>query len=681
VILANGISQEDLKLFLQEAEEQLQLLDEDIVKLEKESENMTLLQEIFRAAHTIKGSAAMIGHERMSDLAHAMEDVLDRVRKKSMVINAQVVDALLISLDILKTLKKELIDLDCQETDIKPYVEALNAIVRGIPSENKSDYTGKDAGQDKNTEVQLEQALTGGKQAFEITINFKKETQWAAVRCYQVIQELSGRGQIIRSNPSLADIDAGKSDTKICIILAGNSNETDLKESLKNIEDIDNSIFVPYREQEKSEIVNETDNNRTVPDAATKKKEETNNNQTVRINITRLDTLMEQMGELVINRNSASQISKTLGERYPDDEMVQNLSDSLSQVGKIVSTLQQDIMTIRMLPIEIVFNSLPRMVRDLARKMNKNIDFTVDGQDTEIDRSVIEYLRDPLVHLLRNSVDHGIESAEERRAAGKPEVGQIKLCAFQQQDNITITVADDGKGLDAKSIKEAAIRKQLISPEEAAKLSESETIDLIFASGLSTAKKTTEISGRGVGLDIVKTNVQAIGGSVKVSSEIGQGTKFALVLPLTLAIIPALLVTTGKSTCAVPLSSVVEANNIRKSDIKTIRGREVIIFRNKVLPLLRLSQIFDSYADLEKNASYNFVVIRHSDTQIGMIVDSLIGQQEIVVKSLNRFIAKGGGITGASILGDGQVVLILDPGSLVKLMTSESALNNAKVLV
>jgi two-component system, chemotaxis family, sensor kinase CheA len=678
VILANGISQEDLKLFLQEADEQLQLLDEDIVKLEKEAENMTLLQEIFRAAHTIKGSSSMIGHKRMSDLAHAMEDVLDRVRKKTIVINAQIVDSLLLSLDTLKTLKRELIDLDSQETDIKPYVDALHSIVVNVPSgniDNNQRIAANRSGEEKS-----EQKVNGGQQGFEITVNLKQETQWAAVRCYQIIHELSGKGQIIRSNPSLADIDAGKSATKINLFLASKASEAELNLLIKNIEDVEGSVFVAYQGTA-TEISNETENRKTAPEQTNQKKEESNNNQTVRVNITRLDTLMEQMGELVINRNSASQISKTLVEKYPDDEIVQNLSDSLSQVGKIVSTLQQDIMTIRMLPIEIVFNSLPRMVRDLARKMNKNIDFTVDGQDTEVDRSVIEYLRDPLVHLLRNSVDHGIESAEERRAAGKDEVGKIRLCAFQQQDNITITVTDDGKGLDTKSIKEAAIRKQLISQEEAAKLDENEIIDLIFSSGLSTAKKTTDVSGRGVGLDIVKTNVQAIGGSVRVSSEKGQGTKFSLILPLTLAIIPALLVTTGQSTCAIPLSSVVEANNIRKSDIKTIRGREVIIFRNKVLPLLRLSQIFDSHNDLERYSSYNIVVIRNSDSQIGMIVDSLIGQQEVVVKSLNRFIAKGGGITGASILGDGQVVLILDPGSLVKMMSCDFVPNDARLLV
>jgi two-component system chemotaxis sensor kinase CheA len=391
------------------------------------------------------------------------------------------------------------------------------------------------------------------------------------------------------------------------------------------------------------------------------------------VDVSRLDTLMEQIGELVINRNHIGQISKTLAEKYQDDEMIRTLADSVSATGKIVNILQQDIMTIRMLPIELVFNTMPRMVRDLARKIGKKIDFIVEGQETEVDRSVIEHLRDPLIHLLRNSVDHGIESPEERQAAGKPEMGTIHLSAHHEQDHIVITVSDDGRGIDPEAVKAASVRKGVISPEAAARMTDTELMNLIMASGVSTAKTITEVSGRGVGLDIVKKNIEFLNGKITVESIIGKGSTFTLQLPLTLAIIPTLLVSLGKTVYAIPLATIVEAIKLESKQFKTVRGKEVTLYRNRVLPLLRLNNIFKwNSTNTGTSVLNHIVVVKACEMQVGIIVDELIGQQEIVVKSLDQFIGGADGLSGASILGDGQVVLILDVNSLVKSTIAES---------
>lgn len=584
---ALDLSVEDLKLFLQEADEQIKLLDEDIVKLEKESDNMNLLQEIFRAAHTIKGSSAMIGHKKMSELAHAMEDILDKLRRKALGVSASVVDALLYGLDVLKILKQELEDgKGGSELDISGVKSQLESVAASTPS----DASPKSA--EKVGEVQplakSEEPNTDGQTSTIVMINFKGNLEWAAVRCFQAYQAVLPIGEPAKSEPSIKDIEEGKAGREIRLTFTGNVDESRLRKLLENVEDID-SIQVSCDGAAKDKPAPVPTENK----AATRKDE----NQTVRVNVTRLDTLMEEMGELVVNRNTISQISKVLAEKYQDDELIKTLNNNVSSVGKNISTLQSDIMAIRMLPVEMVFNSLPRMVRDLARKLDKKINFVIEGQDTEVDRSVIEYLRDPMVHLLRNAVDHGIESSKERESLGKPETATVKINAYQEQDNIVITITDDGRGIDPEKVKEAAIRKKIITSQMASLLQARDIIELIFASGVSTAKQTSEVSGRGVGLDIVKTNVQAMGGTIKVDSTINKGTKFTLTLPLTLAIMPVLLITTGPATCAIPASNVVEVGELDESEIRLVQKGEALLFRNQVLPIVRLNRVFNWSAD------------------------------------------------------------------------------------
>ena len=678
-LYSSGISQDDLQLFLQEADEQLQSLDENFIRLEREPSNEQLIQEIFRIAHTIKGSAAMIGHQRMSELAHAMEDILDKVRKKTLAVTPVLVDILLKSLDMLKALKEELATGDNKgKIDIRSVLAELTSVTTEMNQHTapaKENYGPDFYFSDDETRETVNKAIARGLHAFEIAVELE-ETEWTAVRSYQVIQELSSRGEILKSVPSIQELEQGKATPTLRILFAGSEQEKIYHSLISTIENVKNVRITTYtgNKQPATETQQATQSNteQINIEQVNLRKEENLSNQTVRVNVTYLDTLMEQIGELVISRNSISQIARTLAEKYPYDELVESLNDNLSQINTIVSTLQQDIMSIRMLPIDIVFNSLPRMVRDLARKTGKKINFIVEGQDTEVDRSVIEYLKDPLVHLLRNSVDHGIETVEERKASGKPETGTIKLQAYQEQDNIIIKVTDDGKGIDPTAVKQAAIRKQIISADTAERMTENEIINLIFVSGLSTAKKASQISGRGVGLDIVKTNVQALGGSIKVNSKLKEGTTFTLILPLTLAIIPVLLVTSATTTFAIPLSGVIEVGKLKEGDIRTIQGREATLLRNRVLPVIRLNRILgwdNGFA--HSDAEYNMVVIKYAEQQMGIIVDSLIGQQEIVVKALNQYAGGEGFVSGASVLGDGQVVLIIDIGSMYRIITKE----------
>jgi two-component system chemotaxis sensor kinase CheA len=662
--LAAGITQDDLKLFLQEADEQIQLLDEDIVRLEKESTNPDLMQEIFRAAHTLKGSSAMVGHQRMSDLAHAMENVLDNLRKKLMTINPQIIDALLHGLDVMRLLRKELVTTGGSPTDIseatRELASAMNTTSQAGAQSNGNNDT---LTINESTREKLAKAWQNGKKAFIIKITLDKQSTWASVRCFQIIEEISQLAEILCTRPSQKEIEDGKAGFTLQILAANGCNEDNIKNALKELSDIESLSISEYVKEAPVAVAPKV----AEAAATTAPKEESKQNQTVRVDVGRLDTLMEQVGELVINRNQVSQIGRVLAGKYRDDELVQSLGDCVAQIAKIVSTLQQDVMSIRLLPIEIVFNTMPRMVRDTARKLNKKVDFIIEGQETEVDRSVIEHLRDPLMHLLRNAVDHGVETPEERIAAGKPEVGTVRLAAFHEEDNIIITLTDDGKGISLEKIRQTAVKKDILTAEAAAKLTDAEATNLIFDSGFSTAQKVTEVSGRGVGLDVVKTNIEILSGSVNVESQEGKGTKFTLTLPLTLAIMPALLVATGKTICAVPLSSIVESVKLEAKDIKTVRGREVAVFRGNVLPLLRLEEIFGwETEEKQRDEAIYVLIVKFGGTQVGLTVDALLEQQELVVKSLDHFIGGSNGITGASILGDGRVVLILDVASLVR---------------
>lgn len=708
--LAPDITAEDLQAFLQEAEEHLQLLDEDIVRLEREGDNQELLQEIFRAAHTLKGSSAMLGHQRMTALAHVMETLLDMVRKGTAEVNEKVADALLHGLDALTLLKEELLDENAPETDVTGVVADLEAAIE--LASNSGGEAG--AAEELDTEVvftgeklaRLAFSQESGQAVYEVVIQFDPSSDWAAVRCFQALEMSADLGEVLAAKPTHDDIAAERVGHQIKIVMATGHSEEELKTGLQGVDDvqgIDIGVYTPSNETQ-AVAVPETVAEVAVPeeagsdaqpsqepdteDSGAKQTAKGTQAQTVRIDVERLDHMMNMIGELIIDRTRIVQISKGLDAQYSDDELVQSLNKTSDHIVRVVDELQESTMQVRMQPIGTVFNGFPRMLRDLAQKIDKKINFEVDGQDTEIDRTVIDRIRDPLVHLLRNSLDHGIEPPDERVKLGKSAEGNISLSAFHEQGHIVIEVKDDGRGIDREKVKNSVVSKGMMSAEAASRLSDAEALDLIFLPGSSTAAKTTDISGRGVGMDIVKSNISAINGFLTVDTELGKGSTFTLRLPLTLATLQAMLVSVNDITYAVPLVYVLEAVMRNKAEISTFEGdKEVIRLRGEVVPLLRLGSVMgmnehDTYKQISKQMTAEntvietdedaedgdqiwVVIVRIGEKLIGLAVDRLTELQEIVVKSLGRYIGDVKGIAGASVLGDGRIVLILDVMTLM----------------
>ncbi len=671
--LAPDITPDDLIVFLQEAEEHLQLLDESILKLERGGEDAEVIQEIFRAAHTLKGSSAMLGYTAMAELAHAMESLLDRVRRGDLKATTQAIDALLGCLDVLRALTDALSQPDGDPVAVEGALEALKAAVAeqdGVrPSSEHPGSAERGLVLDEAAEGRVVVAQAGGKTVQHIRIELEQTTEWAVVRCYQIIEELRGLGEIIASNPSLELIDRAEvTDTRLEVVLATSAEPAALSASVEEVPDIAGIAVSPY-ERSNDGPPERKEGPPTGGDNAPKRSAALS--QTMRIDVERLDSLMNVIGELVIDRTRLLQVAKMLESRYQDDDLLEALGKTTTHIAKVVDELQEDIMKVRMLPIGTVFNSFPRMMRDLAQKMKKKLDFQVKGQDTEIDRSVIEHIRDPVVHLLRNALDHGVESAQQRKSAGKPEAARITLDAYHEQSHIVISIEDDGKGIDPEALRDAGVKKGLLSREAAARLNEAETMDLIFLPGYTTAKKTTDVSGRGVGMDIVKTNIEAINGLVLVSSRPGEGTTFTLRLPLTLATVQALLVSIGPTVYAIPLVHILETVSPDPAQIHTMGGREVMRLRDAIIPLVRLSDAFGlgQGARSDDSGKGYVVVVRSGERSLGLVVDGVRVQQEVVAKSMGAYIGEIKGLSGASVLGDGQVVLIVDVPSLVQVVT------------
>lgn len=700
--LSPDISPEDLEVFLQEAEEQLELLDEDIVRLEQEEDTTPLLQEIFRAAHTLKGSAGMIGHHLMANLAHSMENLLDQLRLGTTGVSTAIVDALLVGLDLLRAMLGDLSGATDSPIDISGAVSVLDSLSQTgewqVQGQTPSQATTVKLHLDAEHEERVQAAIDAGARAYLVKANINPDTTWVSIRCFQIVDALSQSSDIIISSPSSEDIEEEKTSNLVQVVLSTNQDAQTLQEAVAAIDDIDDVEVTELDPQDPaseawqiliSDPAEETAiSPMSAPDAAENgsgkklaaagaagaregsgnKTVRAQQTQTVRVDVERLDNLMTTIGELVIDRTRIAQIGRLLQARYKEDELVQSLGETSAHVAKVVDDLQAEIMEVRLMPIGTVFNGFPRMVRDLAQRFGKDVEFVVDGQDTEIDRTVIERIRDPLVHLLRNSIDHGIEVPDVRAAAGKPERGVIKLSAFQEQGSIVITVSDDGKGIDPKLLRAAAVKRGIMTQEAAERLTDLEAIDLIFAPGYSTAEETTEVSGRGVGMDIVKTNIESINGFVTVETTLGQGTVFNLRLPLTLATVQALLISVNATLFAIPAVYVLEVRRIEAVEVETIEGNEVIRSRGSVVPLLRLGDVFGKEVFIQKSQdrATHVVVVKIGERLVGLAVETLVEMQEIMVKSLAEGMGEVKGIAGASILGNGQVVLIIDIPTLIQ---------------
>ncbi|MBE0695610.1 MAG: chemotaxis protein CheA [Anaerolineaceae bacterium] len=683
------ISEDELPIFLAEVDEHLQVLDENLVEIERNSGNTDLLQKLFRAAHTLKGMAGMIGHQRMTRLTHVMETAFDGLRKNTLQISTHFVDLCLDTVDSLRDLRSEVSSGKMSDIDVEHLTQEFNAYIssetaaaanetqmRSAAPENISFSAAQKPAESGGTNS------SNGKQKLLFNARIEPNSIASAARAFQLIMALQEFGELSAITPPLEKIEAAIPVRDFSAELLTNSAEDKICKAVSLISEIENfSLICPAVEQalaaslapvgQETAIAQEAKLVVPVvssPPAGSASKNKTNHRSemTVRTNVERLDNLMNLVGELITDRNHLYQIRSRLEVEASGLNHMDMLSETVAHLGRITDQLQEEVMQIRMLPISNVFSKFPRVVRDMAQKTGKLIDLVIQGEDTELDRSMIEEINDPLIHLVRNSVDHGIEPPSVRRAAGKPERGTITMTARHEQGRIILTIEDNGGGIDTAKVRRTAIQKGLISEEEANALSEEQAVELIFLPGLSTAQKVSDISGRGVGMDIVHTNIQRINGTVQVETVRGKGTILQITLPLTLAIVPTLLVRVSDSVYAIPIVMVTETLRLSTKDIHTIRGKPVTILRENVLPLLNMAETF-CHRKSNTNRKFLYAVVVNSGKQrVGLVVDSLTGEEEVVVKSLGSLVGEIPGISSAAILGDGSIALIIDVPGLFK---------------
>ncbi len=701
------LAEDEFPIFMAETDEQLQVLDDGLIRLEREGENMELLQALFRAAHTLKGTAGMIGHKRMVNLTHSMETALDCLRKHTINVTTNLIDLCLEATDALRNLREEVITRQECGVAVDVLTDRFSALVlAGSSTPGTEARVEAPAAIKKPADTLVpETRVKNEGNGFVIRVEISQNSIASAARAFQVMMEMQGLGTIKKMNPTQEEIETSKPVNIITIDLDTQKTDMDILKALDTLSELDKVEIFPAGTILTEEMVSETPRGPSIPEPLTPAKQEAPQaaatrpatpaptadvaganspktggspatvEKTVRTSVERLDNLMNLVGELITDRNRLYQIRGTLEASIRNSNQLDVLSDTITHVGRITDQLQMEVMGIRMLPVSNTFNKFPRMVRDLSLKLNKKIDLTIEGENTELDRSVIEEINDPLIHLIRNSVDHGIETAEERAKSGKPERAVIKLTARHEQGRIILTVEDDGKGIDPDKIRTVAVGKGIISETDAASLGEDEAINLIFSSGFSTAKVINDVSGRGVGLDIVRNNIQRLNGTVMVETEKGKGTRFMVTLPLTLAIVPTLLVQIGKNTLAIPLVTVLETLRISIDEVQTVNSKPVIRLRDKVLPLLEMADTF-GYKSSRKEQGYRYVVVvGMGKQQMGLAVDNLLGQEEVVVKSLGLVIGEVVGIASAAILGDGSVILIVDVQDLFQVSGQKSGSN------
>lgn len=696
-----------LEIFIDETKEHLQTLSDQLMILEQEPENMDTINEIFRAAHSLKGMAGTMGYKRMQRLTHDMENVFQEIRSGNMKVQPELIDVLFRGLDALEAYLAEILESGNEGTEEnEEIINTLNSIAAKAtgkeppepmktaqPQETASASTEEAPVEAKYTSIQIndyekntfDKAVQQKENIFGITVYLQETCILKAARAFLVFKALEEHGEVIKAVPNVQDIEDEKFDFDFSLVYFTKDSAETIKKAIENVSEVKKAIvgaFMP--EMEKSEESEKHDtpkdvkkdekpvNNagaaqQTVKKAenktAAKKNTKTTKptvGRTVRVDIEKLDVLMNLVSELIIAKNGLVSMSSS-----DDSKKDSGFNEQIEYLESVTTNLHESVMKVRMVPIESVVSRFPRMIRDLNKKLNKKMELHMTGEETELDRTVIDEIGDPLQHLLRNAADHGLESNEERLALGKEEVGQIYLDAYQDGNNVNIVVRDDGAGIDVEKVKQKAIEKGNITPEQAEIMTDKDVIDLLFKPSFSTAEKITDVSGRGVGLDVVKTKIEGLGGNIECKTVLGEGSSFIIRLPLTLAIIQALMVELGKEKYAIPLGSIQTIEDIPVSDVKHVQTKEVINLRGTVIPLIRLDQILDVETNEEEPESLTVVIVKKGDKQAGLVVDNLIGQQEIVIKSIGDYINCSKLIGGATILGDGEIALILEVNTLV----------------
>ncbi len=686
-----------LGAFLDEVDEQLEILEKEVLNLEQDANNVETIQSIFRAAHTLKGSSAAMGVEKMKELTHKIENVFDSIRNHQLTVDSTIINVIFESIDLIKLLKEAIIDGSIDSIDISDLIAKLesihtNKIDNGNSSANKIEESKNDSVDTVFPEVILdeyqkdmtEKALELGMNAIVVYVALNDNSLLKSVRAFLIHNNLKELGEIIASFPAPEIIEnEEKFDGSLAFIIVTNAKNKEVFNIVNSISDIQ-AIHLTLLTSANLESFCLGKKMGVVEQSSSKTRESNKQstsqvkvNPTIRIDVERLEELMNLVGELVISQTRLTDVRGRLAERYSNDPDFEGFQEVENNFGQIISELQERMMKTRMLPIEQLFNRFPRMVRDLAQKSLKEVNFIMEGKETELDRNLIEEIADPIIHLLRNSLDHGIEPPDERERVGKQRQGTVVLKASHEENHIVITISDDGKGIDTEKIKQSAIKKHLITEVEAEQMTEKDLVFLIFKSGVSTAKTITDISGRGVGMDIVRSHIEKLNGMIDIHTKVGEGTTFTIKLPLTLAIIRSLLVQIGEKQFAIPLVNVQEIIRLSKEEIKTIQNQEVGIVRDRVLPLVRLHKRLNASEKEILNKKRIFVVVLGlAEKRVGIIIDKTLGNQEIVIKSLGKYIGTPKYIAGATIMGDGKVTLILDIGTIVIEEGTKDVTNN-----
>ncbi|WHZ05389.1 chemotaxis protein CheA [Neobacillus sp. YX16] len=662
-----------LEMFIEESKDHLQNINDELLKLEAEPDNTSIVNEIFRSAHTLKGMAATMGFEDLASLTHEMENVLDLLRNSKLTITSEIMDIIFTCVDFIEKMVNNIEQGGKGKENVTDIVFQLRKIQNpslSIQSENQAKNEIAAAAQLVMDEYQvsvINEAIKFGNHAYQISVTLDEQCVMKAVRAYMVFQVLEDLGEVLQTNPPVEQIEEEGFDDTFSILLLSPQEAQDIQKQLLNVSEVKSVLVVEQGNQEatigEEVLVNEvevaepsTKPNGTEDSDSSKKKPRS---KSIRVDIEKLDQLMNLFSELIIDRGRLEQIAKKTQHN--------ELTETVEHMTRISTNLQELILNMRMVPVEQVFNRFPRMIRDLAKELNKKIHLVVEGAETELDRTVIDEIGDPLVHLLRNALDHGLETTEERVNSGKPEEGKIVLEAYHSGNHVFIEVKDDGRGINRQKVLYKAIERGVVTLEDSQNLSDSQVYSLLFSSGFSTADKISDISGRGVGLDVVKTKIESLGGEISIDSTLGQGSIFRIQLPLTLSIIYAMLIKVANETYAIPFNSIVEITNVAADEVLTLHGQKVIQFRDQVVPLTYLQEAFHvPSAPKETEEQELFIVIvRKGDKTVGLVVDSVIGQQEVVLKSLGGYLTNLFAISGATILGNGEVALIIDSNQFI----------------
>jgi len=699
-----------LSMFIDESNDHLQSLNENLLQLETDPADLSIVQNIFRSAHTLKGMSATMGFEDLASLTHEMENVLDLVRNSKLQMDSFIFDTLFKGLDALETMVQDIIAGGTGQADVSAIIASLQSIFKGehlnvgnaaATGESAAAAEGQRGLLDEFQTSVLLQSIEAGQTVFHASVTIREDCMLKAVRAYMVFDFLERSGEVVKSEPSVQDIEQEKFDRSFVVFLISSLSREELEQGILSVSEVAAAEVTVLDRELLSQLgslpgqpaatqvaaaaaapvtassaaaANEIAAARAEASARSvasagaapaKAGSPASNagasavSRTIRVDIERLDGLINLFSELLIDRVRLEQLASEIQRN--------DLTETVEHMARVSADLQSLVLKLRMVPVESVFNRFPRMVRDIAKSLDKKIELIITGADTELDRTVIDEIGDPLVHLLRNSLDHGIEPVADRLAAGKAEAGMVQLRAFHSGNHVFIEIEDDGRGINKEKVKQIAIKNGVLSAEAAERLTEQEINMLIFAPGFSTADKVSDISGRGVGLDVVKTKIASLGGHVSIESTEGSGSRFSIQLPLTLSIISAMLIKLGDEKYALPLSSIVETGLIRQEQIRNIHGSRVMDFRGSVIPVISLSKVLGctSFREAEESET-EIIVIRKGDKLCAIMVDEFIGQSDIVLKSLGKYLTNIPAISGATILGDGQVALIIDPNALIK---------------